>query len=135
MKQEVNRRHSADKWALDDVVMTSTVTHPARDFENLKETAPEGVFVHGLFLDGAAWSKGGNRLIDAEPKELYSPLPVLHVTGVQAREKQKKDIFECPAYRVKKRTGLNFITTFPLRTEDQKSKWVLRGLALLCSKD
>jgi dynein heavy chain, axonemal len=135
MKQEVNRRHSADKWALDDVVMMSTVTHPARDFENLKETAPEGVFVHGLYLDGATWSKGGNRLVDAEPKELYNPLPVLHVTGVQARDKPKKDIFECPAYRVKKRTDRNFITTFPVRTEDSKSKWVLRGVALLCSKD
>jgi hypothetical protein len=25
MKQEVNRKHAADKWALDDVVMTSEV--------------------------------------------------------------------------------------------------------------
>ena len=25
MKQEVNRRHAPDKWALDDVVMTSEV--------------------------------------------------------------------------------------------------------------
>lgn len=135
MKQEVNRRHAADKWALDDVVMTAAVTHPAREFETLKETPPEGVYVHGLYLDGAAWSKSGNRLVDAEPKELYNPLPVLHVTGVQARDKPKKDIFECPTYRVKKRTGLNFITTFSLRTEDPKSKWVLRGVALLCSKD
>lgn len=30
MKQEVNRRHAADKWALDDVVMTSEVTHPPK---------------------------------------------------------------------------------------------------------
>lgn len=135
MKQEVNRRHAADKWALDDVVMTSTVTHPARDFESLKDTPAEGVYVHGLYLDGGAWSKSGNRLTDAEPKELYNLLPVLHVTGVQARDKPKKDVFECPTYRVKKRTGLNFITTFALRTEDPKSKWVLRGTALLCSKD
>lgn len=26
MKQEVNRKHAADKWALDDVVMTSEVS-------------------------------------------------------------------------------------------------------------
>lgn len=133
MKQEVNRRHAADKWALDDVVMTSTVTN--RDYETLKDTPPEGVYVYGLFLDGAAWSKSGNRLVDAEPKELYNPLPVLHVTGVQAKDKIKKDIFECPAYRVKKRTGLNYITSFPLRSEDVKSKWVMRGVALLCTKD
>jgi dynein heavy chain len=30
MKQEVNRKHAADKWALDDVVMTSEVTHPPK---------------------------------------------------------------------------------------------------------
>jgi len=135
MKQEVNRRHAADKWALDDVVMTSTVTHPAREFESLKETPPEGVYVYGLFLDGAAWSKSSNRLVDSEPKELYNPLPVLHVTGVQAKDKVKKDIFECPTYRIKRRTGQYFITTFPIRTEDPKNKWILRGVALLCSKD
>jgi dynein heavy chain len=28
MKQEVNRRHAVDKWALDDMVMVSEVTHP-----------------------------------------------------------------------------------------------------------
>ena len=132
---QVNRRHAADKWALDDVVMTATVTHPARDFEGLKDTPAEGVYVHGLFLDGAAWSKSANRLTDAEPKELYNPLPVIHVTGVQARDKPKKDGFECPTCRVKRRTGQYFITTLSLRTEDPKSKWVLRGVALLCSKD
>jgi dynein heavy chain len=30
VKQEVNRKHAADKWALDDVVMTSEVTHPSK---------------------------------------------------------------------------------------------------------
>ena len=30
MKQEVSRKHVNDKWALDDVVMTSEVTHPPK---------------------------------------------------------------------------------------------------------
>ena len=30
VKQEVSRKHAADKWALDDVVLTSEVTHPAK---------------------------------------------------------------------------------------------------------
>lgn len=30
MKQEVNGKHASDKWALDDVVMTSEVTHPPK---------------------------------------------------------------------------------------------------------
>ena len=30
VKQEVSRKHAADKWALDDVVLASEVTHPAK---------------------------------------------------------------------------------------------------------
>lgn len=86
VKQEVNRRHTGDKWALDDVVLTSEVTHPAKlDADAIKEDPAEGVFVYGLYLDGCAWSAKENRLIDAEPKKLFNPLPVLYVTGVQVR--------------------------------------------------
>ena len=45
-----------------------------------------------------------------------------------------KNQYDCPR-TVKKRTGLNFISTFPLRTEDPPSKWIMRGVALLCSVD
>jgi len=135
MKQEVNRKHAADKWALDDVVMTSEVTHPAKDFESLKEGPPEGVYIYGLFLDGCAWSSRENKLVDSEPKKLFNPLPVLFVTGVLAKDKKKSGIFECPCYRVKARKGLNFISTFALRNEDGAAKWVLRGAALLATID
>lgn len=135
MKQEVNRKHSADKWALDDVVMTSDVTHPPKEFETLKEAPAEGVYIYGLYLDGCAWSGKENKLVDSEPKKLFHPLPVLYVTGVLAKDKKKTGIYEAPTYRVKTRTGLNFITTFPLRTEDPPSKWILRGTSLLCSVD
>ena len=43
MKQEVNRQHAKDKWALDDVVMTSEVTHPPQSLEKLKAAPKAGV--------------------------------------------------------------------------------------------
>jgi len=135
MKQEVNRKHAADKWALDDVVMTSEVTHPPKDFEQLRESPPEGVYVYGLYLEGCAWSGKENKLIDSEPKKLFTPLPVLFVTGVQQKDKKMNNTYEAPTYRIKRRTGQHFITTFGLRTEDIPSKWIMRGVALLCSID
>ena len=83
VRQEVTRRHAADKWALDDVVLSSEVTHPAKDVEGLKDQPNEGVYVYGLYIDGCSWSGKDNRLVDSEPKRLYHPLPVIHVTGVQ----------------------------------------------------
>uniref|UniRef100_A0A383W453 AAA+ ATPase domain-containing protein n=1 Tax=Tetradesmus obliquus TaxID=3088 RepID=A0A383W453_TETOB len=135
MKQEVNRKHATDKWALDDVVMTSEVTHPPKEFESLKESPAEGVYIYGLFLDGCAWSGRENKLVEPEPKKLYHPLPVLYVSGVLAKDKKRGGIYEAPCYRVKSRKGFNYITSFALRTEDDKSKWILRGAALLCSID
>jgi hypothetical protein len=76
-----------------------------------------------------------NKLVDSEPKKLYHALPVLFVTGVQAKDRRRAGIYEAPCYRVKARRGNNFITTFALRTEDDKAKWVMRGVALLCSVD
>ena len=135
MKQEVNRLHAKDKWALDDVVMTSEVTNPPKEIEQLKDEPKEGVYVYGLFLEGCRWDGKMNCLVDSEPKKLLTPLPVLYVTGVQQKDKPTKNVFEAPTYKVKKRTGLNFITTFTVRTQEPTSKWVMRGVALLASVD
>ena len=135
VKQEVTRRHAGDNWALDDVVMVSEVTRMV-DPGAVREGPGEGVFVHGLFLEGCAWgAKEGGKLVDAEPKKLFSPLPVLHVTAVQVRDRKKSGFFEAPCYRVRRRTGANYIASFMLKTDEERMKWVLRGAALLCSID
>ena len=56
-----------------------------QDVDAIREAPAEGVYVHGLFLDGCAWSAKENRLVDAEPKKLFHPLPVLLVTAVLVR--------------------------------------------------
>lgn len=115
--------------------MTTEVTFPAREVDNIKEGPQEGVYIYGLYLDGCAWNAKENRLVDPEPKKLYHPLPLLYVTGVLASQKRTENQFSCPCYTIKKRTGLNFIASFDLRTEEPPSKWVIRGVALLCSID
>ena len=38
-------------------------------------------------------------------------------------------------YKAPRRTGLNFVTSVDLRVEENPSKWVLRGVALLTSTE
>lgn len=64
VKQEVARRN---RWPLDAVVLSSDVTRFA-DEGAVKSAPDEGVYVCGLFLDGAAWSGREQRLVDSEPK-------------------------------------------------------------------
>ena len=43
---------------------------------------PEGdIYIHGLFLDGAAWSKQDGQLVESKPKTLFVALPILYITG------------------------------------------------------
>ena len=43
VKQEVSRKHAADKWALDDVVLTSEVIHPAKDVDAIRQNSPSSI--------------------------------------------------------------------------------------------
>ena len=75
VKQEVTRRHAGDKWALDDAVLVSEVTRFV-DPGAVREGPGEGVYVHGLSLEGCGWGAREGRLVEAEPKKLFCPLPV-----------------------------------------------------------
>ena len=59
------------------------------------------MYVYGLFLDGCAWSGRENKLVDLEPKKLYHPLPVLYVTGVQAKVRHHVQGYGCAFCRMR----------------------------------
>jgi dynein heavy chain len=133
-RQEVCRQHSKDGWALDDCAATYDVLKLER--EDVKHGPSEGIYIYGLFLDGAKWDKAKGCLTDSDPKVLYASLPILHISATAEKKKGGKEIiFECPVYRAPKRTGLNFITGVDLKSDDLPSKWVLRGVALLTVVD
>ena len=58
--------------------------------EQVRQGPREGVFVHGLFLDGAAWSRGEGTLVESAPKKLFAGLPVLFVTAVTKAQKKNR---------------------------------------------
>ena len=134
-RQEVCRKHSKDNWALDDVIDSSEVLRLERD--EVKKGPDEGIYIYGLYLDCAKWEKPKDRLADSDPKVLFAPLPVLWITGclATASKGDKNMYYDCPVYKAPRRTGLNFISSVLLRTEDQPQKWTLRGVALLATID
>ena len=67
--------------------------------------ASDGCFIYGLFLEGARWDKANKTLIDPKPKELFSPMPVIHMLPEQYRATPQGGIYRCPVYKVLTRTG------------------------------
>lgn len=142
MKQEVTRKHKSQKWALDDVVYHTEVTTYER-VDQIKSPPAEGIYIHGLFLDGAAWNRQAGHLVESQPKTLFVPAPVLFVTGNARKDEDraKKEMFgsvgpyECPVYKYSSRTDRYFIFFANLKCTPEKypNKWALRGVALLCN--
>jgi len=129
MRQEVTRAHKG--WALDQVVLNNEMTKSTKD--DITAPPPEGVFVHGLFLDGAGWDRRNSRLIESPPKVLSAPLPVIRIFAENQVMAKDSKMYECPIYKKPRRTDLTFIATVVLRhgTADVE-KWIMRGVALLC---
>ena len=92
----------------------------------------EGVYVHGLYLDGAAWDRRGCKLHEQQPKVLFTVLPVVHVYAVNNTGPKDPRLYQCPVYKKPRRTDLTYITNLYLKTVQNPDHWILRGVALLC---
>jgi len=171
MKQEVTRQRKAQAWSLDEVEFTSDVLKDVIQgddgrIEGKQLNAPaEGVYVHGLYLEGAGWNKNEKRLEDSQPKELYYQFPILHVSAVSVASggdkpgqgggnKAKAELanlekiaYSCPVYVYPLRNDRYLIFRCYLKAEAAGApqhpnkgltapmKWKLAGVSLLCCKD
>ncbi|XP_068218270.1 dynein axonemal heavy chain 5-like [Palaemon carinicauda] len=129
MRQEVTRQHKG--WSLDCVILQNLVTRFNR--EDIHDPPPEGVYIYGLFLEGASWDRKQGKLIESRPKVLYEPMPVIYLYAVNTTSGKDPNLYECPIYRKPQRTDATYIGSIDLETLDYlPSHWTLRGVALLC---
>ncbi len=114
------------------------------DSDKDKLVAPkDGVYIYGLFLDGAQWDSQKDTLIDQDINVLECPMPVIHFLPVENYE-QPENTYRCPCYKTSNRVGVlsttgqstNFILPVDLNTKHEKPEfWILRGAALICQTD
>eukprot|EP00831_Metopus_contortus_P051702 TRINITY_DN4340_c0_g1_i2.p1 TRINITY_DN4340_c0_g1~~TRINITY_DN4340_c0_g1_i2.p1 ORF type:complete len:398 (-),score=73.55 TRINITY_DN4340_c0_g1_i2:163-1356(-) len=105
------------------------------------ETIPEnGVNVHGLYLQGAGLDKD-QKLIEAEPKQLFYDMPVIWLEPKLMTYKFGEKEYMCPLYKTSSRAGelsttghsTNFILFLNMDSNLVPEHWIMRGTALLLS--
>ncbi|KAF4087596.1 hypothetical protein AMELA_G00072460 [Ameiurus melas] len=127
MRQEITRANKG--WALDRMVLCNEVTKWMKD--DITVPPQEGVYVYGLYLDGASWDRRNCRLIDSKPKVLFEMMPVIRMYAENNGVKDPR-FYSCPIYKKPVRTDLNCIAAVDLKTTQPPEYWILRGVALLC---
>lgn len=128
MRQEVTRAHKG--WALDSVTLHNEVLKAFK--EDIASAPPEGVYVYGLYLDGAGWDRRNCRLCEATPKVLFTQMPVVHMFAINSTAPKDPRLYQCPVYKKPHRTDLTYITFIVLKTTQAPDHWTLRGVGSLC---
>jgi len=92
--------------------------------------------VHGMFIDGARWDKGNATLAESEPKKLFAPMPVIHVT-VMTKEAMRpfrtalggdSKLYDAPCYRYPLRNDRYRVMQCSIPTKNMPADhWILRG--------
>ncbi|CAF0978027.1 unnamed protein product [Adineta ricciae] len=117
--------------------------------DNYLQTPKDGVYVKGLFLEGAGWDKKNACLIEAEPMRLEVSMPTILFRPTENKKKslateedreRKTDVYSCPVYYFPNRAGgfghPSFVVEVNLKTPHfPNSHWVKRGTALLMNLD
>merc|ERR1712098_19448 len=66
---------------------------------------PNGVFVYGLYLEGAFWDRETSKLAEMPPGMLFCPMPVIWLDPVVASELDPGNAYVCPVYKTARRAG------------------------------
>uniref|UniRef100_A0A671XQT1 Dynein axonemal heavy chain 2 n=1 Tax=Sparus aurata TaxID=8175 RepID=A0A671XQT1_SPAAU len=120
------RQHNVSVDTLSWEFIVSTV-----DDSHLSYPVKDGVYIRGLYLEGAGWDKKNSCLVEAEPMQMVCPMPTIHFKPV---EKRKKSHYSNHLSRSGGAGRSSFVVCVELKSGAvTPDHWVKRGTALVMS--
>lgn len=136
-KQNYARKHviAIDQIELDFCVISDESKY------NLEKPPEDGVFIFGLFVEGARWDHKMEALEESTPKVLYTQMKHIHIIPKDRKEIDYGHSYCCPVYKNARRSGTlsttghstNFVLDvyLPMQKKHQDKHWIKRGVAML----
>lgn len=135
--------------AIDTLNYAFDITHDMEDGD-ITEKPEDGVYVRGLFMQGAAWDGEAEVMVESRPGEIFTVMPIIHfVPAVKNANpfgpplKPTPGIYSCPVYKTSVRAGqlsttgmsTNFVVAVDFPTVCPDTWWTLKGVACLTQLD
>ena len=119
-------------YSLDSMRVQMDVTD-VMNAETVEAQPESGVYINGLFMEGARWSIEDNCIVESLPKQLFAQMPVVHVVSCTVDKVKTEDVYTCPIFMTTIH-GPTFVFAGPLRTTVDHKKWVLAGVSLVMQR-
>ena len=100
--------------------------------DEINKHPPEGVYIHGLFMEGANLDKRTGKLVESRTKILYETMPVIYIYAINTAAGKDSKLYSCPIYRKPIRKDINYVGSVDFESDINPKHWVMRGVALLC---
>jgi dynein heavy chain len=77
----------------------------AEGVEDIDEKPEDGVYVYGMFMDGARWDRENCQITDQHPTVMFDTLPVIWFKPMEDY-KQDPEQYHAPLYKTSVRAGV-----------------------------
>jgi len=112
----------------------------AHDQIELPAAPAEGVYLHGLCMEGSGWEEGKGDdegyITDSKLKDLHPFMPIANVFSVHMQDMSWVSMYTCPIF-VNSLRGATFVVQSNVRMDpdDDDKRWILAGAAMLLADD
>ncbi len=138
VKQVFSREHQI---AIDALIVTCEVMSYGPEAVNARPAF--GVYIYGLFMEGARFDRDLMQINESLPGELFDSMPIVWLKPTRRCEYTPSGIYECPLYKTSRRAGTlsttghstNFVVALDIPSKESQDHWIRRGCAMLCMLD
>jgi len=126
-----------------DTLAFKTNVMPIYTTDQVNARPETGVYMHGLFMQGARWDEKKKCVDDSFAGVSIAEFPIIWLEPILDEDLKLDKQFTCPLYKTSVRAGelsttghsTNFVMYLAIPTEKEQEYWIRRGTALLCMTD
>ena len=118
-----------------DMLLFRAAVLPYADLAAVPAPPDNGVYIHGIFMEGARFDAAAGVMAESRPAELFAPMNALPAARRPQRRAAARPPLRAPFYKTNVRAGTlsttghstNHVCNFDLPSNEEPAHWIRRG--------